>query len=77
MGGSAAGKKFRQCPFQAEVMRLQLFYLPDGFHRRGHRHEAVEATRVVRAILVLRMAEHNASEIKRFDDGIAIRLRCA
>src|SRR5580704_9283525 len=72
--GSAAGKEVRQRPLGTDVMCLQLRQRLDGFHRRSDRHKAIEATRVVGAILVLGMAEHNASGNQR-DLTMVLRTR--
>ena len=52
------GQQVRQDLLRADVVRLDALQLFEGFHGRGNGHEAIKATRIVSAVVVLGVIKH-------------------
>jgi hypothetical protein len=59
-GRIASDEQLRQCLFRAHVLHLEQFEIRFRWNGRGDREEAIETHRVVRSVVVLRSAIHNA-----------------
>lgn len=60
LGRTLRGEQLCQCFLRAHVLHLEQFEIRFRLNRRGHREEAIETHRVVRSVVVLRSAIHNA-----------------
>ena len=53
-----AGQQLGESFLGANMPRFELFQLFSGFHGRSNRHEAIQAARIIGAVVVLRVAVH-------------------